>query len=94
MSPISGIEYLHSQDALLVSLADGSFHAVLNLSVDPQLSSDTSDNGLSSSAVSAMARAHFVKAEEEPMKKFDVNAIHGMSTYDKDSFNLWIHECV
>ena len=84
--------YARSQDVLILSLADGSFHVVSNISRDPSLISATAEIGLTSAAVSATARANFVKVEEEPMKKLDVNTIHGMSPYDGDSFYLWVHE--
>lgn len=94
LTPASGITYARSQDALVISLADGSYHAVENVSTEPVLSADASEIGLFSGALSTQARADFVKVEEEPMHKLDVNAIHGMSSYDNESFYLWIHECV
>ena len=77
---------------ILTRDSDGSLHVVVNVSKDPSLSSDASDIGFTSSALSATARRDFIQIEEEHIKKLDVNAIHGMSSYDQDSFYLWIHE--
>ncbi|KAF7796903.1 hypothetical protein EIP86_008088 [Pleurotus ostreatoroseus] len=92
LSPVSGIAYSPARDALVLSLADGSFHVVSSMSTNPSLCVTDPVGGLSSGALSSAARADFLKIEEEPRKNSDVNATHGMVTYDQSSFYLWIHE--
>ncbi|KAJ3555131.1 hypothetical protein NM688_g2748 [Phlebia brevispora] len=94
LSPVSGVTYIPSQDTLVISLADGSFHVVAHLSTNPSLALEPVDSGLSSGMISATARGTFIKVEEERMKRLDVNAIHGMASYDQASFFLWIHEAL
>jgi general transcription factor 3C polypeptide 4 len=78
----------------VISLADGSFHVVRNFSTDPSLTYGPSENGPSSDTVSRTARSVFVKVKEDKTSKMDVNAIHGMDSYDNDAFYIWIHESV
>ena len=42
--------------------------------------------------MSKTARSVFIKVEEDDMTKQDVNAIHGMISYDGDAFYMWIQE--
>ena len=90
LAPVSGIDYIRSQDVLVVSLSDGSFHAIQEVSVQPRLVDQ--DASLSSQGLSSAARQCFVAVEEEGMKKIDVNCTHGMTTFDGDSYFVWIHE--
>ncbi len=76
----------------MVSLADGSFHVICNLTTAPCLDASSPEVGLSSKTLSKVARGVFVKVEEDPIQRVDVNCINGMSSYDDDSFYLWIHE--
>ena len=89
---VSGISYSRRRDALVVSLADGSFHVIKDLSTDPSLVAESTEDHLTSESVSKTARSVFIKVEEEEVTKQDVNAIHGMTSYDDDSFYVWIHE--
>ncbi|KIP09279.1 hypothetical protein PHLGIDRAFT_505344 [Phlebiopsis gigantea 11061_1 CR5-6] len=93
-SRVSGIAYAQRRDALVISLADGSFHVIQQLSTNPLLVSGTSTDQLSSGAVSRTARAVFSKVEEEEVTRSDVNAIHGLTSYDGDAFYTWIHEAI
>ena len=94
LSQVSSITYLPKRDALVLTLADGSFHAIREFSTDPRLVSGPTDDGLSSDSLSKTARSVFLKVEEDEMTKMDVNAIHGMTSYDGDAFYTWIHESV
>ena len=91
-SRVSGIAYAQRRDALVITLADGSFHVIQQLSTNPSLSPGASADNLTSSAVSKAARTVFSKVEEEEVTRSDVNAIHGLTSYDGDAFYTWIHE--
>ena len=72
-----------------MSLSDGSFHVIQNISSGPNLASG---EGISSEALSTTARKLFARIEGEEITKLDVNCTHGMVTVDHDSIFLWIQE--
>lgn len=84
--------YARRRDALVITLADGSFHVIQKLSTDPCLAPEASKNDLSSAAIAKLARSVFSKVEEEDITRADVNTIHGIASYDGDAFYTWIHE--
>lgn len=84
--------YARRRDALVITLADGSFHVIQKLSTDPSLASGAPEDGLSCGMISKVARDVFYKVEEEDVTKADVNTIHGITSYDGDAFYTWIHE--
>ncbi|KAI0086304.1 putative zinc-finger of transcription factor IIIC complex-domain-containing protein [Irpex rosettiformis] len=92
MAPISGIVHLPRRDAIAVSLSDGSFHVVKDVSSKPALASDDQTDAISSRALSIAARQHFVRIEGDEIRKLDVNCTHGMTTVDEDFTFLWIQE--
>lgn len=92
LSRASGIAYAQRRDVLIITLSDGSLHVIQRLSTNPSLVSGMSDDGLSSDSVSEVARSVFCKVEEEEITRADVNAIHGIASYDNDAFYTWIHE--
>ncbi|GJE86983.1 transcription factor IIIC subunit delta N-term-domain-containing protein [Phanerochaete sordida] len=89
---VSGVSYSPRSDALVVSLADGSFHVVQKVTTDPALAPGTAEDNLASASVSKTARAVFIKVEEDDVDRRQVNAIYGMTSYDGDSYYTWIHE--
>ncbi|TBU30572.1 putative zinc-finger of transcription factor IIIC complex-domain-containing protein [Dichomitus squalens] len=91
LSPCSGISYIPTHDVCVVSLSDGSFHAIRNLFVDPSLDQSSSAN-VSSETLSAASRAIFVRAEPEKASFKDVDRTNGMTTFDGRATFLWIYE--
>ena len=101
LHPVSGINYLPELDALIVTLFDGSFHIVQNLSSSPtftQVSSSElihhTDGGLNSQALSLMSRKMFELSEKGNVNKNDMNRVHGAISYDADAVFMWAYECV
>ncbi|KAI0818913.1 putative zinc-finger of transcription factor IIIC complex-domain-containing protein [Irpex lacteus] len=94
LAPVSGIVYLSRHDSVVVSLSDGSFHVIKNLSTAPILASDDPAEAMSSKSLSTLVRQHFVNIEGEGTRKLDVNSTHGMTNVDGESTFLWIHEAV
>lgn len=90
LSPISGIAHILKQDALVVALVDGSFHVIQGS--EPTAVSERPDSRFTSNALSNAARQHFVATSDEEVRKLDVNCIHGMISYDSDSYFIWVHE--
>ncbi|KAI8969373.1 putative zinc-finger of transcription factor IIIC complex-domain-containing protein [Trametes punicea] len=90
--PASGICYIHSRDLTIVSLSDGSFHAIHNVSVDPTLDPPPSSDQFSSGALSANSRAIFLHAEPAKMTFKDVDRVNGMTAYDDGSTFMWTYE--
>ncbi|EKM55654.1 uncharacterized protein PHACADRAFT_209176 [Phanerochaete carnosa HHB-10118-sp] len=89
---LTGVTYSPRCDALVVSLADGSLHIVRKVTSDPTLALGIPEDNLTSESISKTARSAFIKVEEDDVDKQQVNAIHGMTSYDGDSFYIWIHE--
>ena len=89
LAPITGIAHLSHLDAIVVSLSDGSFHVIQNISSGPNLASG---EGISSEALSTTSRKLFARIEGEEIRKFGVHCTHGMVTVDHDSIFLWIQE--
>ncbi len=94
LAPVSGIVYLSRHDSVVVSLSDGSFHVIKNLSTAPTLASDNPEETMDSKTLSTLVRQHFVSIEGEGTRKLDVNSTHGMTDVDGESTFLWIHEWV
>ncbi|KAI0796220.1 putative zinc-finger of transcription factor IIIC complex-domain-containing protein [Abortiporus biennis] len=92
LSAISGISYIEKHETLVICLADGSFHVVGNVPLNPTLVSSSSESPLSSNTLSAVARSDFLKLEADPVQYADVNRISGAVPYDNSSMYLWIHE--
>ncbi|KAI0693750.1 transcription factor IIIC subunit delta N-term-domain-containing protein [Cytidiella melzeri] len=97
LAPVSGIAHIPRRDTVVVTLSDGSFHVVKNVSSEPLLVSDNSEgdeNKISSKSLSTVARQHFVRIEGEETRKLDVNSTHGMASADNGSTFLWVHEAL
>ena len=100
---ITGISYLQNQDALLITLFDGSFHVICDLSRDPRWASTSvvqNDNSeidyqsLTSENLSKMSRSIFVKVEKGNVDRRDMVKINGVTSYDDASCFSWVYECV
>ncbi|KAH9857250.1 putative zinc-finger of transcription factor IIIC complex-domain-containing protein [Lenzites betulinus] len=87
----SGICYIPNLDISVLSLSDGSFHAVYSVSVDPTLDPPASTT-VSSDALSGATRSVFLLAESEKMTAKDVDHVNGMTTYDDSSTFMWTYE--
>ena len=97
---VTGILYLENQDALVITLFDGSFHVIRDLSRDPQWTSisdiqshdDEVDYGtLTSENLSKVSRTLFVKAEKGNVDRRDMVRINGVAPYDDVSCFLWMY---
>ncbi|OCH96338.1 hypothetical protein OBBRIDRAFT_787420 [Obba rivulosa] len=92
LCPVSGIEYVENKDSLVVSLSDGSFHVLRQLSTDPQRDNQHTGDGLTGPQLSAASRSVFRQVEPETVQTKDVQSIYGMSSYDGQGTYVWIHE--
>ncbi|KAF9244208.1 transcription factor IIIC subunit delta N-term-domain-containing protein [Melanogaster broomeanus] len=91
-SPVSGLSYVKQRDVLLVSLFDGSLHVVHNFSVEPSWTPTSSEDQLTSEALSQASRAFFAQATPAGIGYMDVNRISGLVSYDLHSTLTWIYE--
>ncbi|KAG2358841.1 transcription factor IIIC subunit delta N-term-domain-containing protein [Suillus spraguei] len=76
ISPVSGVSYVLHRDALILSLVDGSLHAIHNMTMGPTWSSPLAGDILTSAELSRASRA----------------LIGGMASYDSQSTLIWIYE--
>lgn len=93
LCPVSGIVYIRNQDALIVSVSEGSIHVIHGLSDNPSYFPPDHSGPLTNENLSATLRAHFIRAEAKEMQKTDVNRIGGLTSYDGYSTMIWVHEC-
>ncbi|PIL25172.1 hypothetical protein GSI_13061 [Ganoderma sinense ZZ0214-1] len=91
LSPSSGVSYIPDRDICVLSLSDGSFHVIHNLSANPSLDPPLSEV-ISSQTLSAVSRAFFSRAEPEKVTLKDVDRINGMTTYDGRATFVWTYE--
>lgn len=89
--PVSGIHYVHHEDALIISLFDGSFHVVHNISHEPSWSPQLNAS-FTSESLSQVSRSVFIRAERRAMGNADMNRISGMVSYDGSATVIWLHE--
>ncbi|KAG0698424.1 putative zinc-finger of transcription factor IIIC complex-domain-containing protein [Suillus ampliporus] len=94
ISPVSGVSYVLHRDALILSLFDGSFHVIHNISVEPTWSPPLEDDTLTSAELSRASRALFTKVTPAGISYMDVNRIGGMVSYDSQSTHIWIYEAL
>ncbi|KAJ7881179.1 transcription factor IIIC subunit delta N-term-domain-containing protein [Mycena leptocephala] len=93
LQPVCGLHYAQHEDALFVSLFDGSIHVINSLTVEPKLSNvsrDVSDQ--TSEGLSGILRSTFVRSEKAKVSKRDVNRVSGMIPYDDYSVAVWVQE--
>lgn len=93
---------MQNQDVLIITLFDGSFHVICDLSRDPRWVSTSDDiqnqvlgyGPLTSENLSKMSRSMFVKAEKGDVDRRDMVRINGVVSYDDTSCFSWVYECV
>lgn len=94
ISPVTGVSYVLHRDALILSLFDGSFHVIHNMTMDPTWTPPLAGDILSSAELSRASRALFAKVTPAGISYLDVNKIGGMASYDSQSSIIWIYEAV
>ncbi|KAJ7623747.1 transcription factor IIIC subunit delta N-term-domain-containing protein [Roridomyces roridus] len=94
LHPVSGLHYIHQEDALLVCLFDGSIHIVHSVSQDPTLSEQVVQrpDELTSRGLSEILRSTFERTEKGAVSKRDMNRVSGLIPYDDFSVALWVQE--
>ncbi|KAJ6616962.1 transcription factor IIIC subunit delta N-term-domain-containing protein [Mycena sp. CBHHK59/15] len=89
LQPVSGLHYAKAEDVLLVSLFDGSIHAIRCVTTDPRLAQ--SQDSICSQTLSTVARSTFVRTEKERVTKQVMNRLSGMIQYDGPVV-VWVQE--
>ncbi|TFK20065.1 hypothetical protein FA15DRAFT_759627 [Coprinopsis marcescibilis] len=92
--PASGVVYLQDQDCLLVTLFDGTFHSIHNVSKAPKLLNACADDTsvVTSDKLSKASRDIFVRTELEKDDKKTMNRINGLVSYDGGATFLWAQD--
>ncbi|KZV69295.1 hypothetical protein PENSPDRAFT_633282 [Peniophora sp. CONT] len=91
LHPVSGVSYIAKYDMLVLSLQDGSFHAVYQMTTEPTLVSPEPTLP-TSSAMSSLSRTIFGRCEEKPVKKTDLSVVDGMTSFNGSSTFIWTCE--
>lgn len=94
ISPVSGVSYVLHRDALILSLFDGSLHAIHNMTVEPTWTPPLAGDILTSAELSRASRALFAQVTPAGISYLDVNRIGGMASYDSQSTLIWIYEAL
>ena len=101
----TGISYLSQHDTLTVTLVDGSYHAIHNVSKEPSIL-DEKDKPCQSLEMSRLARAAFMVAEDKekfvPKDGSEPERLHrnhvarttSAMVVDSAGVFLWVHQCV
>ncbi|KAG6330962.1 hypothetical protein ID866_8123 [Astraeus odoratus] len=97
LATVSGLSYVTQRDVLIISLSDGSLHAIHNISIDPSwvpLDQPMDSTSLiTSKALTEASRAFFVRSSQDAGVDYtDVNQINGLVPYDSYSTLVWIYE--
>ncbi|THH15736.1 hypothetical protein EW146_g4774 [Bondarzewia mesenterica] len=94
LHPATGIQYYECHDILVLSLFDGSFHVIYDISSEPTLQAqvDKVVPGLRSWDLSSISRSVYVQTEGKATTEIDMNRISGMVSYDNMSTVAWVHE--
>lgn len=92
LSLLSGVEYIKRLDIVVLTLSDGSFHAIHGISNNPSLQAQTNDLDMISESLSRAARSVILQIDNEASSAQDVNCINGMLCYDNAATFTWIHE--
>lgn len=88
LHPVTGLSYAARKDVLIVTLADGSFHVVRDVSSNPSWSEDV----VTSQQLSKVARSVFIETQDGDVDLVDMNRITGATSFD-DAFSLvWAQE--
>ncbi|KAG8220800.1 hypothetical protein J3R82DRAFT_2244 [Butyriboletus roseoflavus] len=91
-SCVSGISYVKEMDVLLVALFDGSLHSIHNMSTEPSWVPTSSDDQLTSEALSQASHVFFAQTTSAGIEYVDVNRISGLVCHDSHSTLTWIYE--
>ncbi|KAG6898898.1 hypothetical protein C0993_003000 [Termitomyces sp. T159_Od127] len=91
LHPASGIQYISRQDILVLTLFDGSFHVIYNLSSEPTMIPQSDDIVVTSENLSQAVRSVFVQTEND-VDFGDMNRITGLTSYDGSATFIWIQE--
>lgn len=97
LQPVSGMQYIHHRDGLVVSLVDGSFYIVHGIATDgPVLGPIPDGTSLDSATLSTTVRGVFSRIERDLGVTFsDAMRTSGMVLYDNGLGSVvWIHEQV
>ncbi|KAI9440782.1 putative zinc-finger of transcription factor IIIC complex-domain-containing protein, partial [Lactarius indigo] len=93
--PPSGLIYLPERDAVVLSLFDGSFHVIYDVSFSPTVTPPTEateQDKLTSSYLSSMSRKVFVHVEGGAVPHVEMNRISGMVSFAGFPIVCWAHE--
>jgi hypothetical protein len=89
--PPSGLVYSLEHDALVMSLIDGSFHVIYNISsaptIEPPVGSTQQPSDLSS-----ISRGVFIQVEGGTISRAEMNRINGMVSFAGFPTVSWAHE--
>lgn len=99
LTPVVGITHVRGLDTLIVTLFDGSYHVVKNVSTRPTLADKSvmeddgeGESSMTSAKLSRIAREYFVAAEAGSAKFSDMNATNGVTEFDGSGTVVWLHE--
>jgi general transcription factor 3C polypeptide 4 len=93
--PPSGLVYSPEHDAIVLSLFDGTFHVLYNISSSPTVRASigsTNQSGLSSSDLSLVSRRIFEQIEAGAILQEEMNRINGMASFGGFPILCWAHE--
>ncbi|KAJ7065359.1 transcription factor IIIC subunit delta N-term-domain-containing protein [Mycena amicta] len=90
---VSGLYYVPQEDALLISLSDGTMHVIDSLKTEPTLADvSRGTNEFTSEHVSRVVRSAFKRTDRTAVSKGDVNRVSGFVPFDGSAAALWIQE--
>ncbi|KAF9449875.1 hypothetical protein P691DRAFT_727240 [Macrolepiota fuliginosa MF-IS2] len=90
LHPVTGFNYVPHKDILIVTLSDGSFHAVQYFSSNPSWSEDD----ITSQQLSKAARSVFIETRGGNVDSVDMNRITGSTSFDGASTIAWTQEAM
>ncbi|KAF9004682.1 transcription factor IIIC subunit delta N-term-domain-containing protein [Cyathus striatus] len=92
LHPVSGINYIRKTDILVLTLFDGAFYIVHNVSRDPSWIHVEAESRAEREALSRVARDIFVRTEGDETDSNDMSRMTGVVAYDGAGIFLWAHE--
>ncbi len=93
--PPSGLVYSPEHDLLVMSLIDGSFHVIYDISSAPTTKPPvglTKQPGFSSSDLSSISRRIFIQVEGGLMSPGEINRVNGLVSFGGFPIVTWAHE--
>jgi general transcription factor 3C protein 4 len=91
----SGVVFSPEHDTLVISLTDGSFHVIYDISSNPTAESQldsTKARSFSSSVLSSISRRVFIQVEGGAIPHAEMNRINGMVSFGGFPIVSWAHE--